>query len=290
MSPGEVIVISEATADTEVENLPGAIDLDAGRPRLVGCGPGRLSLVRYDGKWQLRSDRSSVVAGPQTSASFYGGALFLVFMAILILIGAEYAVWRFMAPGDDRLLWTIGVSLSGVPLFIAAAFVLWLGRTEAAKGPFFRYSRDDAQLHLPRINRVIPRGQIVRLDLISGAWVRDMYSNAYPGEMHTEPTTELHLVVRLKSGKLVSLPLLGTRGPVFPRRRGLGHAAEVLSELSGVPLEHVQESANFLDPYPKIRQRIERGLWPECGFDLRGNTSGVCPECGAAIEYNARPK
>jgi hypothetical protein len=29
------------------------------------------------------------------------------------------------------------------------------------------------------------------------------------------------------------------------------------------------------------RQRRERGQCLACGYDLRGNTSGVCPECGA---------
>ena len=30
----------------------------------------------------------------------------------------------------------------------------------------------------------------------------------------------------------------------------------------------------------RIRRRIRRGLCQKCGYDLRGNTSGVCPECG----------
>jgi len=28
------------------------------------------------------------------------------------------------------------------------------------------------------------------------------------------------------------------------------------------------------------RQRLKRGLCGKCGYDLRGNVSGVCPECG----------
>jgi hypothetical protein len=30
--------------------------------------------------------------------------------------------------------------------------------------------------------------------------------------------------------------------------------------------------------------RQERGLCTRCGYDLTGNVSGVCPECGTAIE------
>ena len=31
------------------------------------------------------------------------------------------------------------------------------------------------------------------------------------------------------------------------------------------------------------RRRLRSGLCQSCGYDLTGNTSGVCPECGAAI-------
>lgn len=31
----------------------------------------------------------------------------------------------------------------------------------------------------------------------------------------------------------------------------------------------------------RLRQRVRKGLCPTCGYDLRGNASGVCPECGA---------
>ena len=32
----------------------------------------------------------------------------------------------------------------------------------------------------------------------------------------------------------------------------------------------------------RIRRRITCGLCPACGYDLTGNVSGVCPECGRA--------
>ena len=31
----------------------------------------------------------------------------------------------------------------------------------------------------------------------------------------------------------------------------------------------------------RTRLRLRRGLCPACGYDLAGNTTGVCPECGA---------
>ncbi len=35
------------------------------------------------------------------------------------------------------------------------------------------------------------------------------------------------------------------------------------------------------------RFRSRDGLCVACGYDLRGNTSGVCPECGAHIDHNS---
>jgi len=32
------------------------------------------------------------------------------------------------------------------------------------------------------------------------------------------------------------------------------------------------------------RRRRKRGLCVKCGYDLKGNVSGVCPECGTEIE------
>jgi len=35
------------------------------------------------------------------------------------------------------------------------------------------------------------------------------------------------------------------------------------------------------------RLRRQRGQCLQCGYDLRGNVSGVCPECGGAAQWNA---
>ena len=36
------------------------------------------------------------------------------------------------------------------------------------------------------------------------------------------------------------------------------------------------------------RQRLERGQCVRCGYDLRGNESGACPECGEPTEDQVR--
>ncbi len=38
------------------------------------------------------------------------------------------------------------------------------------------------------------------------------------------------------------------------------------------------------------RRRIPPGHCPRCGYDLTGNVSGRCPECGAAVPAGAAPQ
>jgi hypothetical protein len=45
--------------------------------------------------------------------------------------------------------------------------------------------------------------------------------------------------------------------------------------------------ALILSPYWRRRYRRERGLCLHCGYDLTGNVSNVCPECGTQIEDRA---
>ena len=35
--------------------------------------------------------------------------------------------------------------------------------------------------------------------------------------------------------------------------------------------------------FRQLRRRKKRGLCPQCGYDLTGNVSGVCSECGEKI-------
>jgi hypothetical protein len=249
---------SQSDAAGEPEDLPGALDLDPGQPRLIGCGPGRLPMGSYDLNWQMRRGSNWLVVEPNASV-YRGTARFLTVLAILVPAAGEYAARRFMAPSDDRLLWSLAIPLPGIALLAGAVFVHWMGRSETAKGPIFRYSADEGLLHLLRISRTIPRSRMVRLDLVSGRWIRDLGSAASPVETYSDGATELHLVVSLRGGNLVSLPLLGTQGVVRGLKRGLGRCATALSEVSGVPLERVKEGAAFLNPYPGIRQTREHG-------------------------------
>jgi hypothetical protein len=43
-----------------------------------------------------------------------------------------------------------------------------------------------------------------------------------------------------------------------------------------------------LPPYARRRSRTRRGLCPRCAYDLTGNLSGVCPECGRTLQLRKR--
>lgn len=235
----------------EVDDLPGAVDLDPGRPRLVGCGSGGLSLGSYS-YLQTRSGGNWVVIEPNAKV-YRGTKWFLLALGLIYPPAIEYVVWHFIRPENDQLLAAILMPLPAIVLLAGAALVRWLGRREATKGPILRYCGDDQQFQLPRVGRTIPRSRVVRLDLISGVWIRTSGSEMYS----SRGGTELHLVVRLTSGALVSVPLFGTQGIVRSLKRGLGQAARTLSGISGVPLERVKESTQFFDPYPAIRKRLQ---------------------------------
>jgi len=63
--------------------------------------------------------------------------------------------------------------------------------------------------------------------------------------------------------------------PLQPIWRGIALDTAAFSAV------YVLLAALFLAPF-RIRRflRLRRGLCPACGYDLAGNTSGVCPECG----------
>jgi hypothetical protein len=39
--------------------------------------------------------------------------------------------------------------------------------------------------------------------------------------------------------------------------------------------------------FGRAPRRQRRGLCPNCGYDLTGNVSGVCPECGTPVKTGA---
>ncbi len=59
---------------------------------------------------------------------------------------------------------------------------------------------------------------------------------------------------------------------------------------SGVSRWLVGAAILYGGPAVRRRMRHRRGLCAKCGYNLTGNVSGVCPECGTPIEQaEAKP-
>lgn len=58
----------------------------------------------------------------------------------------------------------------------------------------------------------------------------------------------------------------------------------VILALAAAPVTWVAFRAPpFIRRHSLTARRLRRGLCIRCGYDLTGNVSGVCPECGAAL-------
>jgi hypothetical protein len=49
---------------------------------------------------------------------------------------------------------------------------------------------------------------------------------------------------------------------------------------------HVGLMLWYRSPELRRRERRAKGLCLRCGYDLHGNVSGVCPECGTSVRYS----
>jgi hypothetical protein len=46
--------------------------------------------------------------------------------------------------------------------------------------------------------------------------------------------------------------------------------------------QHLRDKWRAIGDYER-QDRLRRGLCVKCGYDLTGNLSGTCPECGTAV-------
>ncbi len=107
----------------------------------------------------------------------------------------------------------------------------------------------------------------------------------YPGPISGRPV--LSSVMRQYRGEMH--PLRSLLDFEFTWRRpffGLGSYASVLIMPLWVPLLlfAAYPTIAFIRGPLRRRRRRKRGLCLSCGYDLTGNTSGVCPECAGKVE------
>jgi hypothetical protein len=61
-----------------------------------------------------------------------------------------------------------------------------------------------------------------------------------------------------------------------------GHALPVMLLVAAVAAVWLPAWCWLERPYARDQARRAKGLRVRCGYDLAGNVSGVCPECGGA--------
>ncbi len=82
-------------------------------------------------------------------------------------------------------------------------------------------------------------------------------------------------------------PYLGIRLELA--KASVGEAGAIYGSKTVIPLWLVftllifYPAAAFLRGPVRRRRRRRRGLCVQCGYNLTGNTSGTCPECGVAV-------
>ncbi len=89
------------------------------------------------------------------------------------------------------------------------------------------------------------------------------------------------LIVIGISGGLIAL----TMGLKFRSWAGLGHMALGFAVLA----QAIMRAVSLRSDYRRQRRRKE-GRCLDCGYDLAGNVSGVCPECGTPTTESANKR
>jgi hypothetical protein len=97
------------------------------------------------------------------------------------------------------------------------------------------------------------------------------------------PRADVWLLAPAEAPRLIGRVTVGVwRGNMPPRTAAMAYAGYALgfAATAAVGMLHRREGR-------KSRRR-RLGLCTECGYDLTGNVSGKCPECGAHVNAKAR--
>jgi len=128
------------------------------------------------------------------------------------------------------------------------------------------------------------RNYHISLSKISGAWTDSELVDSeyalveYPGSVPGMSDQLMRWLVLVKDGPKRSV--FRWTGPLFDIATILTIFALILSVRGW--------SAWFAArPWSKRSRRLARGHCPGCGYDLSGNTTGICPECGNTTEPRA---
>jgi hypothetical protein len=152
-----------------------------------------------------------------------------------------------------------------IPMAVSALALLTLGVAS-----YWHGIPDDAlwigsRLPKPRVQVAIVKGTVHIVHSAPGAWGKVPESQAVLAGFSVKSRT-----IWTPGGGIVA--------------RGIGFPFWALA----LPLSVYPGVALVRGPVRRRRRRL-RGLCLTCGYDLTGNTSGVCPECGRSTEVKNEP-
>jgi hypothetical protein len=155
--------------------------------------------------WEMFSTDDSLEIVPAKTPR--GLIIGLVVLGLLVLTGVgTFLLWQ---PGFPDKGWLLvgGIGLSLVFIVAVPALIHIKYYIEQARGPILSISFVDKEVHLHRENRSWPFDNIVRWEIVRGAWVR--------GEgKHKEPhlfddISELQMIVKNDAGNESAWPVVG---------------------------------------------------------------------------------
>lgn len=136
----------------------------------------------------------------------------------------------------------------------------------------------------------------VGMGLVAGMGTLGVSRQSIALHVTADPPPIMGTTIRLRTGPVQKVLFIEkpSKWPRLSRLVGLsvGRGGETIIYIASIRLPPLALSG-LLATYPTIafvrgpvrrRRRRRRGLCIRCGYNLTGNVSGVCPECGTEIE------
>ena len=238
------------------------------RPRLWGRSVhGPMRYGAYD-SWVMESTPTSITIRPGLR-SYRAMTITMLAAAIILPILMIGVVGWPRIPRWDQVVEIAPLLTAASAMCVLPAGYFYFSEMAAARmGLMLDVSLVARVLTAPRCKLKMPVACVVRIELICGKWWKGLTAPA-------SRVCEIHLIARRRSGRIVSIPIVGAEA----KGRKLVQAADKLGTLLEIPVVAISDTTN----YGKVLAAHRAHRCVKCSYSLRGNTSGVCPECGTLI-------
>lgn len=176
--------------------------------------------------WRIVTDENGLaIVGNRNQVRRSGWAIVVV--SLLAAIGFCFVFFRYFgfAPTVPRVAGLILLVM--LPIAIGIVILNWVAKDDEQRGPRLVYKRKEDVIELPREGLVIPRGRVLRWNLVRGPW---RTGEGWKVEM---VVSELQLVFE-EDGKTRVIPLIGVSGA-----RAINDAARQIADVTGVELREL---------------------------------------------------